>query len=153
PGSVGYIAMDGGEVGLEGRLGFEPSLPLEVSADVRHLDFHKLMAQLGVTQDCLVNWVLRGGFKLSGTVVPVAISGPIWADHVSFRALTSAYHDPSAREVIGAPPGRVAGRVAIRPDALRFENLEVRLPDSTMTVTVHVGFDDRIGVTARSDNL
>lgn len=153
PGSVGYIAMDGGEVGLEGRLGFEPSLPLEVSADVRHLDFHKLMAQLGVTQDCLVNWVLRGGFKLSGTVVPVAISGPIWAEHVSFRALTSAYHDPSAREVIGTPPGRVAGRVAIRPDALRFENLEGRLPNSTMTVTVHVGFDDRIGVTARSDNL
>ena len=86
------------------------------------------MAQLGMTQNCIVNWVLRGGFKLKGTANPVAISGPIWADQLSFRALTGAYHDPASREVIGTPPGRVNGRVVIRPDALRFENLHGKLP-------------------------
>ena len=38
----------------------------------------KLMAQLGTTKDCVVDWHLKGGFKLKGTANPVAISGPIW---------------------------------------------------------------------------
>ncbi len=153
PGSLGRIVQDGGIVGLEGKLGFGPGLPVEVKTDVKHLEFHKLMAQLDVTQDCLVNWVLRGGFKLSGTIQPVAISGPIWAEHVSFRTLTKGWRDPSSEEVIGTPPGRVSGRVVIRPDALRFENLHGRLPHSDMLVTVHVGFDRKFGLTARGDNL
>jgi len=153
PGSLGRIVQDGGVVGLEGKLGFGPGLPIEVKTDIKHLDFHKLMAQLGVTQDCLVNWVLRGGFKLSGTIVPVAISGPIWAEHVSFRTLTKGWRDPTSKEVIGTPPGRVSGRVVIRPDALRFENLSGHLPHSDMLVTVHVGFDRKFGLTARGANL
>lgn len=153
PGSLGRIVQDGGVVGLEGRLGFGPGLPVEVKTDIKHLDFHKLMAQLDVTQDCLVNWVLRGGFKLSGTIQPVAISGPIWAEHLSFRTLTKGWRNPDSEEVIGTPPGRVSGRVVIRPDALRFENLQGHLPHSDMLVTVHVGFDRKFGLTAKSTNL
>lgn len=152
-GSRGRIVQDGGLVLLEGKVGFGPSVPLEVSADIKHLDFHKLMAQLGVTEDCLVNWQLRGGFKLSGTAVPVDVTGPIWAESTHFQALDGPWHDPASREVIGTPPGRVNGRVAVRPDALRFENLHARLPHSEMHVTVHVGFEDKIGVTARSDSF
>lgn len=153
PGSQGRIIEDGGLVLLEGRLGLSDALPVEVRAEVKHLVFQKLMAQLGTTQDCVVDWHLRGGFRLKGTINPVAITGPIWAEHLSFRALTGAYHDPASREVIGTPPGRVSGRVNIRPDALRFENLLGKLPHSEMLVTVHVGFDDKIGVTARSQKL
>lgn len=153
PGSLGRIVENGGTVGIVGRLGLGPGLPIDVKTDIQHLDFHKLMAQLDVTQNCLVNWVLRGGFKLSGTIVPVAISGPIWAEHLSFKTLTHGFRDPTSEEVIGTPPGRVAGKVVIRPDALRFENLHGRLPHSDIHATVHVGFDDKIGVTARSSNL
>ncbi len=153
PGSLGRIVENGGLVGITGRLGLGPGLPVEVKTDIKHLDFHKLMAQLDVTQNCLVNWVLRGGFKLSGTIDPVAISGPIWAEHLSFRTLSQGFRDPASREVIGTPPGRVSGRVVIRPDALRFENLHGRLPHSDIHATVHVGFEDKIGVTARSSNL
>jgi translocation and assembly module TamB len=152
-GSRGRIVKDGGLVLLEGKVGFGPSVPLEVTADIKHLDFHKLMDQLGVTQDCLVNWQLKGGFKLSGTAVPVDVTGPIWAESTHFQALDGPWHDPSSSEVIGTPPGRVNGRVVVRPDALRFENLHARLPHSEMLVTVHVGFTDKIGVTARSDTF
>jgi translocation and assembly module TamB len=152
-GSRGRVVQDGGLVLLEGKVGFGPSVPLEVSADIKHLDFHKLMAQLGVTDDCLVNWQLRGGFKLAGTAVPVDVTGPIWAESTHFQALDGPWHDPNSSEVIGTPPGRVNGRVAVRPDALRFENLHARLPHSEMHVNVHVGFVDKIGVTARSDNF
>jgi translocation and assembly module TamB len=153
PGSRGRIIEDGGLVMLEGKLGLSKELPLDIKADVKHLVFQKLMAQLGTTQNCVVDWKLRGGFRLKGTANPVAITGPIWADHLSFRALTGAYHDPSSKEIIGTPPGKVAGRVVIRPDALRFENLHGRLPHSDIMCTVHVGFDDKLSVVASSDNL
>jgi translocation and assembly module TamB len=152
-GSRGRVVQDGGLVMLEGKVGFGPSVPLELSADIKHLDFHKLMAQLGVTEDCLVNWQLRGGFKIAGTAVPVDVTGPVWAESTHFQALDGPWHDPRSREVIGTPPGRVNGRVAVRPDALRFENLHAHLPHSEMHVNVHVGFEDKIGVTARSDNF
>lgn len=152
-GSQGRIIEDGGLVLLEGKIGLSRELPLEVRADVKHLVFQKLMAQLGTTQNCVVDWILKGGFRLKGTANPVAISGPIWADHVSFRALTGAYHDPASREIIGTAPGRVNGRVVIRPDALRFENLHGKLPHSDIMCTVHVGFDDKLSVVAKSDNL
>ncbi len=153
PGSRGRVIDDGGLVLLEGKLGLRGDMPIDVRAEVKHLVFQKLMAQLEVTQDCVVDWHLRGGFKLKGTVRPLAISGPIWADHLSFRALTGAYHDPRSREVIGTAPGHVSGRVAVRPDALRFENLHGKLPHTDMNVTVHLGFDGVLGVTAKSDNL
>ncbi len=152
-GSEGRIVQNGGVVGLEGRLGLTGDLPIAVQGDVSQLEFHKLMAQLDVTQDCLVNWVLRGGFKIRGTLDPVAVTGPVWADHVSFKALTGAFHDPTSTEVIGTPPGHVAGRVTIRKDALRFENLHGRLPHSDIFATVHIGFDDALGVTAYGDHL
>jgi translocation and assembly module TamB len=153
PGSLARIVMDGGEIAIEGRLGLGEGLPVEARVQVKRLELHKLMAQLNVTQNCLVNWLLKGGTRVSGTIDPLDIKGPIWADHVSFRALTSAWHDPTAREVIGTPPGHVQGRVSVRPDALRFENLVGKLPHSEMQVTVHVGFDNKIGVTARSSAL
>ena len=152
-GSHAEIIDKGGLVQLTGKLGLSKELPLDVKVDVRHLVFQKLMAQLGTTQDCIVDWHLRGGFRLKGTANPVAITGPIWADHLSFRALTGPYHDPASSEVIGTPPGRVSGRVVIRPDALRFENLHGKLPHSEMLVTVHVGFDDKLGVSAKSSKL
>ncbi|MDB4977555.1 MAG: hypothetical protein JWN48_5896 [Myxococcaceae bacterium] len=153
PGSRGRIIEDGGLVLLEGKIGLSKELPLDVKADVRHLVFQKLMAQLGTTDNCVVDWKLKGGFRLKGTANPVAISGPIWADHLFFRALTGAYHDPNSKEIIGTVPGKVAGRVIIRPDALRFENLHGRLPHSDIMCTVHVGFDDKLSVLASSENL
>jgi translocation and assembly module TamB len=152
-GSRGRVIEDGGLVLLEGKIGLSRELPLEVRADVKHLVFQKLMAQLGTTQDCVVDWILKGGFRLKGTANPVAITGPIWADHVSFRALTGAYHDPKSREIIGTAKGKVSGRVVIRPDALRFEGLHGRLPHSDVYTTVHIGFDDKLSVVAKSDNL
>jgi len=152
-GSQGQIVQNGGLATLEGRLGLTGDMPIEVKGNVPHLEFHKLMAQLDVTQDCVVNWVLRGGFDIRGTVNPIAITGPIWADHVSFKALSGPWHDPKSTEIIGTPPGHVAGRVTIRPDALRFENLHGHLPHSEIFATVHVGFVDALGVTAYSDHL
>ncbi len=153
PGSEGHIIENGGVVELSGKLGLSETLPLEVEAKIEGLVFQKLMAQLDVTQDCIVDWHLRGGFKIAGTANPIDINGPIWADHLSFRTLDGPYHDPASKEVIGTPAGHVAGRVAIRPDALRFENLRGTLPHSEMLVTVHVGFDERLGVVATSDAL
>lgn len=152
-GSQGRIIEGGGVVGLQGRMGLTGALPIQVAATVDQLQLEKLMRQLDVTDDCVVRWLLEGGFKLEGTVNPVDISGPIWANHLRFSTVTTAWHDPNAREIIGTPPGRVAGRVAITPNALRFENLIGRLPHTTMQVTVHVGFDEKIGVIATSDQI
>ncbi len=150
PGSRGNLIDNGGLVLLEGKLGLGKGLPVDVKADVKSLLFQKLMAQLGTTQDCVVDWHLRGGFRLKGTIDPINISGPIWADHLAFKALTGAYHDPSSREIIGThEQGHVAGRVAIRPDALRFENLHGVMANTDVMVTVHVGFDEKLSVNAR----
>jgi translocation and assembly module TamB len=152
-GSQGRIIEGGGVVGLKGRLGLTGKLPIQVAATVDQLQLEKLMRQLDVTDDCVVRWLLEGGFKLEGTVNPVDISGPIWANHLRFQTVATAWHDPNAREVIGTPPGRVAGRVAITPNALRFENLVGRLPHTSINVTVHLGFDEKLGVIASSDSL
>jgi translocation and assembly module TamB len=153
PGSQGKVPKDGGLIYLDGRIGLSPTLPVQLRADIKHLEMHKLMAMLGVTDDCVVNWHLKGGFSIAGTAVPLNISGPIAVEHLAFKALTSAWHDPKAKEVIGTPPGRVNGRVVIRPDALRFENVHAHLPHSDMQVLVHVGFTDQINVTATSEHL
>jgi len=152
-GSQGQIVQNGGLTKLVGRLGLTGDMPVEVTAEIPQLEFHKLMDQLGVTQNCVVNWVLRGGFKLKGTVNPIAVTGPIWVDHVSFKALTGAWHDPKSKEIIGTPPGHIEGRVAIRPDALRFEELRGQLPRSEVFATVHVGFEDELSVVAYGDRL
>ncbi|HEX5656342.1 MAG TPA: translocation/assembly module TamB domain-containing protein [Polyangiales bacterium] len=154
PGSKGRIIEDGGLVGLEGKLGLSKELPLDIKVDVKSLLFQKLMKQLGTTENCVVDWHLRGGFRLKGTANPVNITGPIWADVPAFKALTGAYHDPTSREIIGIhDQGHVNGRVVIRPDALRFENLHGTLPNTDITVTVHVGFDQKFSVTARGDRF
>ncbi len=153
PGSQGLIVQNGGVAKISGRMGLTGNMPIEVQGDVPHLEFEKLMAQLDVTQNCVVKWVLKGGFKIKGTVNPIAIAGPIWAEHVSFKTLSGAYHDPTSTEIIGTPPGQVSGRVAIRPDALRFEDLHGFLPHSEIFATVHLGFKDALGVTAYGDHL
>jgi translocation and assembly module TamB len=152
-GSQGKIIEGGGVVSLQGRMSLLDAMPIQLAASVEQLQLEKLMRQLDVTDDCVVRWLLEGGFKIDGTLNPVAISGPIWANHLKFSTVTTAWHDPHAREVIGTPPGRVAGRVTITPSALRFENLVGRLPHSTMQVTVHIGFDDKLGVLASSDEI
>ncbi len=152
-GSQGQIVQNGGLATLEGRVGLTGDMPIEVKGRVPHLEFHKLMDQLGVTKDCIVNWVLRGGFDIRGTLNPIAINGPIWVDHLSFKALSGPWHDPKSTEIIGTPPGRIAGRVVIRPDALRFENLHGHLPRSEIFATVHVGFGDALAVTAYGDHF
>ncbi|MET0287388.1 MAG: hypothetical protein ABW352_23080, partial [Polyangiales bacterium] len=154
PGSKGRIVEDGGLVMLDGKLGLSKELPLDIKADVKHLVFQKLMLQLGTTPDCIVDWHLRGAFRLKGTANPVNISGPIWADVPVFKAFTGAYHDPTSREIIGIhDQGHVSGKVVIRPDALRFENLHGTLPNTDIMVNVHLGFDDKFSVTARGDRF
>src|SRR5690606_15901759 len=149
-GSVAHNAHQGGDVAIEGHLDLDPErgFPLEVTAGLTDLSFARLMSALGVTQNGIVEWMFDGTLGLAGTLVPIALEGPVRLRTRDFRVTHDPYHAQSPRRVIGVSRGDFTGRWSIRHDAVRFSDLVGELPRSRLRGDVHLGFDNRLGVTA-----
>jgi len=144
-----HLIDGGGVVHLEGGLSFDGDMPLNARIRVEHLEMAKLMKQLGVTPDAIVQWDLSGPIALNGTLSPLSLSGPITMDTRNFRITQDAWHARPARHVLAVSRAHIAGGVSIRPDGLRFEHLEGDTPRSHIAADVLLGFTDHMEVRAR----
>jgi len=144
-----HLVQNGGVVHIEGGVSFDGAMPLQLQIGVEHLEMAKLMAQLGVTPDAIVQWDLSGPIGLTGTLSPLNLGGPIVMDTRNFRITQDAWHTRPARHVLAVSRARLAGTVSVRPDGLRFEHLEGDTPHSHIAGDVLLGFTDHLEIAAR----
>src|SRR6185436_441757 len=85
---------EGGSVDLDGKLQLIPGFPLSVRGDVHDVSFAKLMEQLGVSPDAIVDWTIAGSFSLAGPTSPLELSGPLRMPTRDFKVLRHAWHAP-----------------------------------------------------------
>jgi translocation and assembly module TamB len=143
------IEHEGGTVSLIGRIALEAGLPLSVQATVNDVGFAKLMGQLGVSDDAIVDWNLRGGFSLSGTAVPLDLNGPLRMATTDFKVLKHAWHaPPPERKILGVRSAKLAGSVRVRPDGIHLDDVAIELPNSKLQATTLLGFDNTLRLRA-----
>jgi translocation and assembly module TamB len=147
------IVKEGGIVNFHGSLGLGTGMPIDATVDVQDLAFEKLMDQLGVTENCLVSWLLDAQIHLGGTANPLALDGTIHTQSDDFSVTSRGYADANPGRVIGVERARVDGHVSVREDGLRFERLTAEMNHSRLRADVLVGFHDQLYVRAESDHL
>lgn len=152
-GSWVTVPRGGGRVNLAGGLQLDPErgFPLDVRADVDDVSFARVMLDLGVTENGIVEWTLDGSLVLRGTLDPLRLEGPVHLRTRDFRVTHDPWHAEHVRRVIGVSHGTFDGRWTIREDAVRFHDLVGVLPRSRIRGDVHLGFDNQLRVNARAD--
>jgi translocation and assembly module TamB len=146
---VSHLIRDGGSVDLDGKLELRETLPLELHGTVHDVGFAKLMEQLGVSPNAIVDWTIAGGFTLTGTASPLALSGPLRMPTRDFKVLRHAWHaPPPERRILGVSSAKLVGMVAVRPDGIHLQDIDIELPHSRLNATVLLGFDNELRVHA-----
>lgn len=142
---------NGGALDLQGRLAFSEGFPLRAKAQARNVEFAKLMKQLGVSPDAIVQWLISGRFELRGTTVPLALSGPMTFDTSAFQITRDAWHARPKRHLFGFERAHLDGRVRVTGKGIFLENVAAKLPRSTVDVAqVVLGFDNVLRVRAKA---
>jgi translocation and assembly module TamB len=155
PSKVSYkgtstLIRDGGTVDLDGSLELRPGMPLSVRANVHDVSFAKLMEQLGVSDDAIVDWTLAGTFMLSGTTSPLELSGPLRMPTRDFKILRHAWHaPPPERRIMGVDSARLLGLVVVKSDGIHLQDVDIQMPSSRLNATVLLGFDNDLRVKAQ----
>ncbi len=154
-GSVAHL-RHGGRVDLQGHIGLDPDagFPVEIGADIDDLNLGKLMDQLGVTEDAIVNWPMTGRGELRGTLQPFAIEGPLRIRTRNFRATVEPWHQRRAKRILGVEHGVVEGRWRFDEEAAKFLDVHLDTGRSQVEVPiVHLGFDNRLRVEANATTI
>lgn len=147
PGSEYVVAHDGGRAAITGTIGLGGSFPIELDVDIVTLKLERLLWQLGVTPDAIIDWELGGKSKLKGQILPFSLGGPLNARSGAF-ILTSGPHHARPRDVIlKAKGGRIDGRIEIQETGLRFEKMKLDTGRSRATVDFFIGFVDDFWLT------
>ncbi|MCC6874554.1 MAG: translocation/assembly module TamB [Sandaracinaceae bacterium] len=143
----------GGRVAFTGRVVLDEArgFPLSAHARIDDLSFARLMNDLGVTDNGIVDWMIDGEASTAGTLVPPSLEGPIVLRTHDFMVTHDPYHHSPRRRVIGVTRGNLAGRWSIRQDGVRFSDLAGEMPHSNLHGDVLLGFDNQLRVSARTE--
>ena len=111
--------------------------------EATNASFASLMKQLSFAQHPHVTWDLDDirtvGFQ--GTLDPLHLDGDITGHTKNFAVFDRAIDDPLRTRAVGTKEGHFAGKVAVRPDALQFKQINVRTTHSTIDqLLVSIGF-------------
>jgi translocation and assembly module TamB len=147
------LVKGGGVLRLAGTVGLKGSFPVDVDVDIDELEFPKLLDQLGVTPNAIIAWTISGRTELEGTLVPLAIDGPIHTRTHDVFITKDAYHVTPRRRVMSVARGDIDGRMSFHDEGLRFYDLVARTAHSRMAGSVLLGFDDALEVRVHADRL
>ena len=117
--------------------------------DATNVDFTALMQQLGVNPHPHVAWDVRELHAplVSGTLAPLKLDGDFNARTYAFGVYDRGADDDARERIFGISDAQLGGRLAIRPDALKFLDTRVTLPHSTASgANVSIGFDNVLRV-------
>ena len=145
---VSELIRKGGRVELNGTLELTPKLPLSLRTRVIDLEFAKLMEQLGVTPNSIVDWRVGGGLELHGTLNPLFLQGPLRMPTTDFRVLNDAWH-LHPKNIFAVASATLNGTVQVKPKGIYFINTDLGLRRSKLHVDeVLLGFDNQFHVRA-----
>jgi translocation and assembly module TamB len=137
---------------------FEAHRPLKATLEAHDVSFTSLMRDLGVSKHPHVTWDINQvrATNLKGTLDPLQLDGDLMAKTANFAVFDAAVDDPAKHRAMGVREGNLLGRVAIRPDALEFRNIQVTTTHSVVNnVLVSIGFHEilRVDVPAAKVDL
>lgn len=147
------LIREGGVVTLTASLGLGEGFPLDAQVGIEHMQMAKLMEQLSVTPNAIVQWDMSGQGRLRGTLDPLNLVGPIRLRTRDFNITMDAWHARPARHVMTVERANIGGTWSIRPDGLRFENLEGETPRSRILASALIGFDNQLRVVASTPRV
>lgn len=150
---IANLIADGGTVNINAELKLDEQLSLKADLGLGDIEFHKLMGQLGVSQNAIVQWTLSGKASIKGTLDPLKLDGPIKVDTRDFKVTNGPWHAADSLRIIGVPSASVRGMVRVRPDALRFDRLYAQTPKSRLRGSVKLGFDNDLHVEVATNAL
>ncbi len=148
-----HLAQKGGVVGLAGSVGLRGNMPLDLTLGLHHLEFAKLIAQLGVTPNAIVSWMIDGTIGLHGTLAPLDFSGPLHLRTRDFLVTKGPWHALPHDPILGVPRARLSARVAVRSDGLHFDHIVADTAHSRLRGDVLIGFHDALRVAVRTDRI
>lgn len=151
----GELIRGGGVVDMEGTIGFGEGFPIDMVWDVHGLQLNKLMEQLGVTRNAIVQWDMDGRLVLRGTLDPLEFGGPASVNSRNFLVTQDAWHVRPARRVMGVRGGRLTATTRVSPAGLAFQRIRAETSASVLTGDALIGFDDtvRVDVTAQQIDI
>ncbi|HEY2735342.1 MAG TPA: hypothetical protein VGI70_15200, partial [Polyangiales bacterium] len=135
-----------GKVELIGGIELQGQLPLWTRVRVLDVGFAKLMEQLGVSPNAIVDWNLAGNFELRGSLNPLHLQGPLHMPTRDFKVMRGAWHDvPTPHDIVAVSAANLVGTVLVKPKGIYLENFEIALPNSKLHVQeVLLGFDNEL---------
>jgi hypothetical protein len=145
------LIRDGGDVLLDATLQLRDGYPLTLRGDVQDVSFAKLMEQLGVSPNAIVDWTIAGGFELSGPTSPLALTGALRMPTHDFKVLRHPWHaPPPERRILAVSSAKLAGAVRVDAEGIHLQDIGIELPSSHLLATVLLGFDNQLRVHAKA---
>lgn len=150
-----FDAIDnGGNLDLNGRLALRDGFPLTVRGNTRNVEFAKLMKQLGVSDNAIVDWLLVGKFELAGTTDPLMLRGPMHFDTRDFQITQGPYHERPKRHILAIPKAELDGQVKVSDEGIQLLDVDATLARSRLEVAeVLLGFDNALRVHAQGAEI
>ena len=119
--------------------------------DAVNVDFTSMMRDLGVHPSSWVGWDIHEVHVpvLAGTFAPLRVDGELTAKTTSFGVYDRPAEDRSRQRLFGVQEAQIATHVAIRPDALKFQDVTLALPRSRVEGGyVSIGFHNDLRIDA-----
>ena len=117
--------------------------------DAANASFTSLMRQLSFARRPHVTWDLDE-VKVSnfhGTVDPLHFDGELLGNTKNLAVFDLPTDDPNRTRAVGTKEGHFVGKVAVRPDSLQFNQVNVRTSHSTIDqLSVSIGFHEVIHI-------
>ncbi len=132
-------------------------VPMKARVDVLGVNFTTLLKDLGVAPHSHVTWDLKEVHMpvVKGTLVPLKLDGDFSAHTPNFMVADAPILGPHSR-IVGVKEATVQAHLAVRPEAVEFQNATVLTAGSKLTgglVSLHYNNDLKIDVPHGSIDL
>ncbi len=135
----------------------QKGVPLKARVEVRDVNFTTLLYDLGVAKHSHVAWDIKEVHMpiVKGTLVPLKLDGDFTAHTPNFMVADAPILSPHNR-IVGVKDANVQAHLAVRPEAVEFQNATVITAGSKITgglVSLHYNNDLKILVPGGSIDL
>ena len=153
-GSEVFLPSGGGRASLEGRIGLAEGFPLDVTLGLEDATLASIMEAVGSNPEILTHWPMTGRARLVGTLLPLAMGGPVDLVTEGFLVTEDTHHVRPRRPVLAVPRATLRGRWDFDEDALAFSRLVVESARSRLEVPVlRLSYEDNFEVLVRSERF
>ncbi len=154
-GSYVDLIRNGGRVGLQGSLDLdeERGFPVDLQIDLTNFEFATLMAQIDVSDNAIITWLFNGGGRLSGTLSPFHVRGPIDVRTTDMMISQDGHRDGPRSRVISVPRARLTADWSIMEDGMRFNRVVADTDHSRILGDIFLSFSTTVHVDARSEDI